>query len=288
MSENGEFAEVSDNPIAESASEVLETGAEAPDTENTQETQEPVEEPRFAIMIDGKEVQATAKEIAEWRKGNLREADYTRKTMALAEQRKAIQAEYQQAEALKRQYAEQLQQSLPYQAAKLQEMQAELDRLAQDDPAAWVAKRQQFDAEVSKFQRTQSDYQRIQAEQQQQYQAGYQQHLAAEAARLTEKIPEWTDSKRAAAEKAKLAEYLKTVGYDDQAIAQASDHKAIVMARKAMLYDDLMAKQKLAEKSNAPVPPSPVSGRGSGPKSLADADFDEFTRLRQKQIASRR
>lgn len=40
--------------------------------------------------------------------------------------------------------------------------------------------------------------------------------------------------------------------------------------------------------SKAPKPTTPVSGGGSGPKSLADASYEEFVKLRQKQLAAKR
>lgn len=84
---------------AEQTEVVEEAEAEEATTEEDQDDQTDVEEDAEAddadeelevIDIDGEEV--TLKQIKEWKRGTLREQDYTKKTQALADERKAIEA----------------------------------------------------------------------------------------------------------------------------------------------------------------------------------------------------
>ncbi len=79
-------------------SEEAENSADEADTEAAQEEQteqdadeksEDEQEPDV-IDLDGEEV--TLEQIRQWKSGNLREQDYTKKTMALADERKAVSA----------------------------------------------------------------------------------------------------------------------------------------------------------------------------------------------------
>ena len=69
-----------------------------------------------------------------------------------------------------------------------------------------------------------------------------QQHLQHEAQALAKAFPHWSDAAVAKAEKAAIREYLAKTGFREDEIAHAGDHRAIVLANKARLYDELMAK----------------------------------------------
>ena len=78
-----------------------ETPAETTEAEATAESAEAATEDDGAITveIDGKPVTLTKEQISEAYKSGLRQADYTRKTMEVAETRKAAQAEAEKAKA---------------------------------------------------------------------------------------------------------------------------------------------------------------------------------------------
>ena len=86
-----------------------------------------------------------------------------------------------------------------------------------------------------------------QAEQQRSYLSTQQQELLA-------KLPQWKDEKTAKSEREALKTYLKDQGYDDGAINGISDHKAVILGRKAMLYDQMMTKAQAAAKKVANLP----------------------------------
>lgn len=86
-----------DEPTAQAAPEEsveqeLEPDAELLDDSDSAESDEAQDEAgeQDAIVIDGETV--TAEQIKEWKRGTLREQDYSKKTMALAEERKSVEA----------------------------------------------------------------------------------------------------------------------------------------------------------------------------------------------------
>jgi hypothetical protein len=61
-----------------------------------------------------------------------------------------------------------------------------------------------------------------------------------------------------------MNKYLQGIGYSPGEISQAVDHRAIVLANKAMLYDSMMANQKNATEKVAKLPPKAPQRPGSG------------------------
>ena len=61
-----------------------------------------------------------------------------------------------------------------------------------------------------------------------------------------------------------VADYLRTIGYADNEIAAAADPRAIVMAKKAMLYDQLQASKPSVQQRVASAPKMVRPG-ASGP-----------------------
>lgn len=74
----------------EEETEALQAEEES-ESEETEETEEQEEQPKsYLVKVDGEEVEVTLDEL---QKGYSRTQDYTRKTQALAEQRKEAEAE---------------------------------------------------------------------------------------------------------------------------------------------------------------------------------------------------
>lgn len=65
--------------------------------------------------------------------------------------------------------------------------------------------------------------------------------LAEQRQKLVEYIPEWSDSAKAQAETQSLSNYLLQEGYGADEVKAVIDARAVKIARKAMLYDQLKA-----------------------------------------------
>jgi len=187
------------------------------------------------IEVDGEEIT-----LEELRSGHLRQKDYTRKTQELAENRKAMEAQYQEIERERAEYA----QLLPAMAERIQqaaEQEPDWDTLYDTDPVmAAKAERQwrkEQEARTAQLQAVQAEQQRMQqiaAQKQEQMQQSYleqQRHI------LPDIIPEWRDKKVAATEATQIRDFLLGEGFSEQDVSGMSNATLVKLARKAMLYD---------------------------------------------------
>ena len=220
---------------------------------------EPVEEGDtlpITIKIDGKDVQLTPEQIAEAYKGQLRQADYTKKTMEAAEVRKSADAEIARAQTERQQHAAQLQQNANLLQAVLQDQsQIDWQSLLKSDPVEYLSQRHLFEQRQAALQQTLAQKQQMDAQSQAENAQAHQKYMQEQQRELLAKLPVWTDAAKAKAESEALRTYLKAEGYDDQAISGISDHKAVILARKAMLYDQMLSRAGAAAKQVAKLPP---------------------------------
>jgi hypothetical protein len=235
------------------------------DTEQSEEDENSEEEEQpqvFTVKVDGKEVEVTLDEL---QKGYSRTQDYTRKTQQIAEVRKQTEAELQEVRAEREQYA-QLLGALQAQVQQAAQPQVDWDRLYNEDPIEWVRQRELARENQEKAVAIQSEQQRLaqlsQREQLQQREA----LLAQEQEALVAAIPEWKDAKKAQAEKAMLVQFGQKIGFTPDDLKNVVDHRAVVMLRKAALYDQMMSKRGQIKPvtNNGPRPAKPgAAGRVS-------------------------
>jgi hypothetical protein len=76
-------------------------------------------------------------------------------------------------------------------------------------------------------------------------------------------IPEWSESHARETEALALNRFLAAMGFGQDELGELTDHRLIVLARKAMLYDQLMRSKPLAEKKLATA--SPMLSPGAAP-----------------------
>ena len=235
------------------------------DTEQSEldEDTEEQEQPQvFSVKVDGKEVEVTLDEL---QKGYSRTQDYTRKTQQIAEVRKQTEAELQAVRAEREQYA-QLLSALESQVQQVAQPNIDWDRLYQEDPIEWVRQREVMRENQEKSAAIQSEQQRL-AQLSQQEQAQFmQQRLQQEQEALLAAIPDWKDAKKAQAEKALLVEFGQKIGFTSDELKSVVDHRAVLMLRKAALYDQMMSKRGNIKPvtNNGPRPAKPgAAGRVS-------------------------
>jgi len=204
---------------------------ESPDTEPAPET----DEERYEVKVDGEPVIV---DLDELKAGYSRDADYRRKTMALAEEKRAFEAESQAVSQERQQY----QQGLAQLRSALERIQGEPDwevLRSQMEPAEFLKQKADWEAQkasLEKLQRHEADTNRkIAEEQAKQFQAT----LRAEQDRLFEAIPEWREPDVFHAAHTKLIQAAKQYGYTEQEVRSVVDHRAIRVLLDAMKYREL-------------------------------------------------
>ena len=167
-----------------------------------------------------------------------------------AEARKRAEAEVAQVQAERQRTAQQLeflsQQIQNFDPILAEGARTDWTKLAQEAPGDYVAKRQQYEDRVRTVQA-------IEARKQELHQGALQQAKARMVDTLRRDLN--LDEKGFAAFDAEITGYLVKAGYQPEFIAQVVDPVSVQVARKAMLYDRMMADRAALEaKKKAPTP----------------------------------
>lgn len=267
----------SDDDVSDEPSDD-DTEPASPDEEPDETDDEPNDEPEtpktFRLKVNGEEVEVTLDEL---QKGYSRTADYTRKTQELANQRKAAEAEFQAVRAERQRYSQtltQLEQIVQQSAGA----EPDWETLSREDPeefnrqfAVHQLKKQRLDAIREEQNRVAAQEQAAQREERQKY-------LAEQRDLLLEKIPAWKDDAVAKREKAEIVAYTKEQGFSDADLAQITDHRALLMLRKAMLYDKAQKNKPNVQKKIATV----MATKPGTPGKPSSREVTELTRSRQR------
>jgi hypothetical protein len=235
---------------------------DAEQSELDEDTEEQEQPQIFSVKVDGKEVEVTLEEL---QKGYSRTQDYTRKTQQIAEARKQTEAELQAVRAEREQYA-QLLGALEAQVQQAAQPNIDWDRLYQEDPIEYVRQREVMRENKEKAEAIQSEQQRLAYVSQQEQAQFMHQRLEHEKEALLAAIPDWKDAKKAQAEKALLVEFGQKIGFTPDELKSVVDHRAVLMLRKAALYDQMMSKRGNIKPvtNNGPRPAKPgAAGRVS-------------------------
>jgi hypothetical protein len=228
--------------------EEYEASEQSDDYEEEQE--EPT--PTYRVKVGKDEIDVPLDELL---KGYSRTADYTRKTQEIAETRKMVEAErakIEEANKLRDVYAQRLE--VIEQMLK-QDPGEDLAMLKETDPIGYatrVAEQVERDKQLAAVQ---AERNRITQQQQAEQSERLKAHLAAEAQKLAEAIPGFSDPVKSQAIKTDIRNYAqKNLGFSDQELAAAYDSRAILSIYKAMMYDKLVANRGEATKKVSQAP----------------------------------
>ena len=256
-----------------------ETVEESTETE-AEYAEEQVEEqpkPKYKAKVDGEEIEV---EIDELINGYQRTADYTKKSQALAEQRKAIEAERIHLEQVKQErqaYAQKLQALSQF--LSQQDQGENLEALRESDPIGYavkVAERTERDKQLAVIR---AEQQRIAQTQQAEQQQALQKHIASEAEKLNAAIPELASPKGDEIRK-QIREYAKSQGWSDRELGSVYDHRAVLTLYKAMKFEQLQKSKPEIQKKVQQAPKMLKSGT-SAPPTQSQQDKQLAQRLRQ-------
>lgn len=224
----------------EEVTQELEADGEQPDESSDDDNEEQVEEkPRYKVKAAGEEIEVTLDDLI---KGYQREADYTKKTQTLAEQRKQIETEravIEQAKQQRDQYQERL--SIIENALRAQvQPQENLEALKETDPIGYAVKIAEQTQREKQLQAVQLERARIAEMQQAEQSQALSAKLAQEAQRLAEVIPEYADKEKSVQVKKDIRDYAKKIGWSDEELASVYDSRAVITLYRAMQYEKLM------------------------------------------------
>jgi len=231
-------------------------GEYEPEAEQDSEEQEE-EQPKYRVKAAGEEREVTLDELV---RGYQLEADYTKKTQTLAEERKTVEAErsrIQEATQLRDQYAQRLQmieqmlQSAP---------QENLEALKDTDPIGYAVKVAEQSQKEKQLSAVQAEQNRIAQMQQAEQSQNLSSHVAQEAQKLAQVIPDFADKEKGETVRKELRAFAKSVGYSDQELSSVYDSRAVLTLYKAAQYDKLMQNRPEVQKKVSQAPKMLRSG----------------------------
>lgn len=260
----------------ESESEEEGEGAE----EAGQDDDAEVESESFTITHDGKEIQVNKAEAIELAQKGL---DYTKKTMALAEERKALEPIKAQVQEKLTQHEQALNETLHRLQAAADFLESELGQppaleLVNYDASAYLVQKEAYQARVDKLKNTYGQIQYLSQEQNQLRQSQLLEQANETEKYLVEHLPGWKDAPEKAL--AELNSYIKEYGLSPETTKEAYVQKGLwEIAHKAREYDKLMSeKAKLTPKANLPKVNKPAANHQPANVRQQEA----FKRFRQK------
>jgi hypothetical protein len=254
--------------------EAVEPAEEGEEVEEPTEPQEPEEEAQpeppqdedLEFELDGKPVKLKKSQLPEVYRNQMLDADYRRKTAEVAEAKRATQEEQQRIQQERNYYASQLDASLSLMQKQLIGDQEALVELARTNPAEWVAENAALQQRIQVYQAAVSQREQLSKSQKDDDERAMREWRKGERERLHEKLPEWRDTAKATAEQKLIAETLLSTGYTQEELGELFDHRALIVARKAALYDQLQAAKA---KQAKPEPPKGI--KPGAPKPPTDA-----------------
>ncbi len=239
--------------------------AEEDEPQEDQVEEEESEQPQlYTIKVDGEETQVTLEELQN---GYSRQRDYTRKTQELAQQRKAIEAKYQEVSQKDAIYS----QLLPKMEATLKgelENEPDWNALYEADPIAYVREKDIWNEKKQKLQAVQAESQRLQQESAMAQQQQLQQFLQYGQQQLLEQIPEWQDNEVASKEKMAIRDYgVNVLGYTPQEMDSVYDYRVLLGLRNAWLQHKTQQATKVKPTEKKAAARTARPGTSNVPKS---------------------
>ena len=251
-------------------------GAEQGQPEEIQATEEAVEEsteteaeyaeeeveeqpkPRYKAKVDGEEIEVDIDELIN---GYQRTADYTKKSQALAEQRKAIEAERVHLEQVKQErqaYAQKLQ--ALNQFLSQQDQGENLEALKETDPIGYAVKVAERTEREKQLAVVRAEQNRIAQQQQAEHSEKLQSHIAQESQKLSSSIPGYSDPKAGDQIRKDIRDYAKSIGWTDQELANVYDSRAVLSLYHGMRYAALQKGKPEVSKKVTEAPRMMKSG----------------------------
>jgi hypothetical protein len=223
-------------------------------------------DPEFPVREGDKE---TPVKLSELRAGYLRQADYTRKTQEVAEQRKAVEVELVQTRQARAQYAgvlAELQKRLT--GADGERTEEQWNELRGKDPAAYAQEYTDFQRRKAQRDVITAEQNRVRAEQVREEHNRIQTYVNGERDKLHAALPDLRDPIKAKAWSDGIRAFAKeNFGFTDQELDKAFDSRVLLLADMAMKGVKAAKAAQTAKDKLAKAPELPAN-RTPGPKNV--------------------
>ena len=249
--------------IEESEAEEVEEVEEDYEESETEESEE--EQAAYEVVVDGQSQEVTLDELLS---GYQRQADYTRKTQAVADQRKQLEDQ----SGLVKETLKGLEESKKQLSELLETSQSAVDweELRDTDPSEYLRQKELIEQRQKALQKAESDAQQA-----------TQLQTQEEAKQLFAKVPTWNDPKQRDADRERITAYLSNIGFAENEYSH-TDHRLVLALLDASKYQEMQSKSASVVKKIKKAPKVTKPG-----KKLSKSDVnrqglqDKMTKFRK-------
>ena len=240
----GEVVDVSEDTPEEEEEVTTSETEELETLDDDSETEEEDSEESQAIVYEIDGTETTLAEILEWKAGHMKDADYRKKTMTLADDRKAVEA------------------LSVKQSGLLETLQAQIDMLEEatdsefkdidwadlrdTHTAEYLKLKERKDGKKGKLDKAKSDRQKMLDDKRNEL-------ASAEWAKLSQ-VSGWDDQAKQKADMELLQGYLKAQGWTNDEFSEVVNHKNMTALLDAARYRELKSKAPATTKKVKKAP----------------------------------
>lgn len=274
-----EVEEVEETETEPEVEEEVEAEEEVEEESEVEEPEEVEEEQTFTIKAAGEEKKVTLDEL---KKSYQLGSDYTKKTQEVAEQRKVIEQEAKaiiEARKVRDEYSQKLQEVEQF-LIGTNDTPEDLSVMKENDPVGYAVKVAEMTEKKEQLQAIQAEKNRLAQEQQADNQAKMQKFVEQEQIKLAESLPEFSDKTKGEQIRNDIRSYGKKVGFTDEELSQVYDSRHVLVLHKAAQYDKLMAGKAGVKKKVAKAPKTVKSG-AKVKQNVTDIQKKQLKRLQQ-------
>lgn len=256
-----------------------EAEVEADEVEAAEEVED--DDPEFDLG----EVKAKKSEILAWKAGEMKDADYRRKTAEAAEAKREAQAIREHVEKERMQYANQLDVLIGQLQTELVGDQQYLAQLANENPSEWVRQNAFQQQRFNLLQQAVTERQAIEQREAEAAASKRIEYTKQQFEALQSKLPEWRDTAVRQQELSDVDQFLRQNGWDDGDMQVFLDHRVYLLARKAWQADKREA-ARIAAKDKQ-VKPTPHKALKAGAASEDKANVDAYKEAQRRAKSGR-
>ena len=247
------------------------------DDSEVEDEEEVEEEQTFTVKAAGEEKEVTLDEL---KKSYQLGSDYTKKTQEIAEQRKVIETEAKaiiEARQVRDDYSQRLQAVEQFLVGS-NDSQEDLAGMKENDPIGYAVKVAEMTEKKEQLQQVHAEQQRIAQEQNSDRSAQMQKYVAAEAEKLAQSLPEFSDKVKGEQTRNEIRNYGKKLGFTDEELSSVYDSRHVLVLHKAAQYDKLMAGKAGVKKKVANAPKT-IKGGAKVNQTVTDRTKKQQQRL---------
>ena len=239
---------------------------ESDEDDDYEDGEEEPQEQLYTVKVDGEEIEVSLDEALQ---GYQRQQAFTKRSMEIAEQRKAAEQEAAQAKQARDYYAQQLE-VLAQQIQQTIPQEPDWVSLAREVTAEeYNAIRAEYDNRKANLSKVEQERQAVAQQQAAEREKMLHEHLRAQRSDMLNRIPQWKDDDVRNKERLQVVEYARNIGFSEEEVAQATDARAVELLYKAMQWDNLQRKKPNAKKRTRQAPKMAKAGQPRTKKQVA-------------------